>query len=152
MIIHISDLQKVIKLDRRQIRSDIRTALKILNVKDKEVSLVFMDNDGIQEINRDYLNRDRPTNVISFAIGEGEFGSLNPQLLGDIIVSTERALSDAKQSDIPFTDEMAFLIIHGLLHLIGFDHEGVPESEATLMKQKEQELFSVLRGYNLDLS
>jgi len=151
MTIHIEYRQIAIKWDRRKIRKDIHAILKALQLKDKEVSLTFMDNRGIQEINRIYLGRDWPTNVISFALGEGEFSDINPQLLGDIVISVERALSDAAEGQLPLEDELVFLIIHGLLHLIGYDHEGGNEDEANLMRQKEQELFHALRGYPLDL-
>jgi probable rRNA maturation factor len=151
MIIRIDNRQKIIGLNRRLLRSHIRTLLRILQLMDKEISLVFTDNKGIQEINRDYLDRDRPTNVISFAIGEGQFSSVNPQLLGDIVISVERAMSDANKTDLPLEDELDFLIIHGLLHLIGYNHEDVDEKEALRMGQKEQELFAALKGYQLDL-
>lgn len=152
MTIHIENRQKKIKLDRRRIRQSAQKILKTLEMKEKEVSLVFMDNAGIQEINRDYLHRDRPTNVISFAIGEGEFSGINPDLLGDVIISVERAMDDAQAGNLPFEDELDFLIIHGLLHLIGYDHEGGGKAQAARMKEKEQELFQALRGYPLDLA
>lgn len=152
MTIHIDNRQKNIKLNRRQIRHSTQRILKILQLERKEVSLVFLDNADIQEINRDYLDRDWPTNVISFAIGEGDFPGINPDLLGDVVISVERAMSDALEGDLPFEDELDFLIIHGLLHLIGFDHERGTDAEAALMKKKEQELFQVLKGYSLDLT
>lgn len=152
MTIQIDNQQRIIQLNRRQIRRDMQRIMKILDVCEKEVSLVFTDNNGIRDINRDYLQRDRPTNVISFAINEGQFSNVNPQLLGDVIISVERALSDADEGNIPFDDELAFLMIHGLLHLIGYDHEGGNERDALLMKEKEQELFSALKGYSLELA
>ena len=151
MIIHIANHQKIMALNRRQIRQDLQAVLKNLLLKDKEVSLVFMDDNGIQDINKVYLHRDWPTNVISFAIADGQYGDVNPGLLGDIVISTERALYDSREADIPFADELAFLLIHGLLHLVGYEHEGCSENEAMRMQQKEQELFFALRGYHLDL-
>ena len=152
MTIHIENRQKKIKLNRRQLRQNTERILEILQLEGKEVSLVFLDNAGIRDINRDYLHRDWPTNVISFAIGEGEFSGINPDLLGDVVISVERAMDDARDGNLPFEDELDFLVIHGLLHLIGFDHEGCSEAEASLMRDKEQELFQALKGYPLDLA
>ena len=152
MTIHIENRQKMIKLNTRRIRQSTQKILKILGLEEKEVSLLFLDNAGIREINRDYLHRDWPTNVISFAIGEGEFSGINPDLLGDIVVSVERAMDDAQDGNLPFEDELDFLVIHGLLHLTGYDHESGSEAQAAQMKEKEQELFQALRGYPLDLA
>jgi probable rRNA maturation factor len=151
MIVGIENRQKYIKLNHRQIRRDVRTILKTLQIRDKELSLVFVDNREIQEINRDYLGRDWPTNVVSFAFSEGQFSNINPKLLGDIIISVERAMTDAKEGDLPFEDALDYLIIHGLLHLLGYDHEGCSQSNAQLMKEKEQEVFCAIKGYCLDL-
>ena len=150
MIIRIDNRQKAVRLDRARVRRHIRILLQALDLADRELSLVFTDDKGIQEINRDYLDRDRPTNVISFALGEGEFAGVNPEMLGDIVISVERATTDAAAAGIPFADELDFLVIHGLLHLIGYDHEGGDAVQATAMKRKEQDLFLRLTGYRLD--
>jgi probable rRNA maturation factor len=109
-----------------------------------ELSITLVDNAGIQEINRDYLDRDWPTNVISFSMLEGEGGGIQPQLLGDVIISTERAASDALEADMPFEHELWFLLLHGILHLIGYDHERGSEAEARRMEDKEREVFTLL--------
>ncbi len=80
---------------------------------------------------------------------EGEFGNINPHVLGDIVISVETALRDAQSEGLEFDDEVAFLLIHGVLHLIGYDHEK-SESEAVIMKEKERELFRDLKGYLID--
>lgn len=122
---------------------------------DGELSLLIVDNDQIQQINRDYLDRDRPTNVISFAMQEGEGGGVQPQLLGDVVISAERAAEDAAEADIPFEHELVFLLLHGILHLLGYDHERGTEDQAVEMEEKEREIFALLRhevlseqGYN----
>ncbi|GAJ00759.1 unnamed protein product, partial [marine sediment metagenome] len=100
-----------------------------LNCQNKEISLLFVDDDGIREINKEYLKRNHPTNVIAFSMTEGEFGDVNPDVLGDIIISVETALRDAKNTEIEFEEELDYLMIHGILHLLGFDHE-TSEAEA----------------------
>lgn len=110
-----------------------------------ELSLLIVNNNEIQQINRDYLERDNPTNVISFAMQEGEGGGVQPQLLGDVVISAERAASDALEAGIPFEHELVFLLLHGILHLLGYDHERGTEEEAVAMEEKEHEIFALLR-------
>ncbi len=150
MNIHIENRQKAVKLDLRRIRRVIRQLRDSLSCSDQEVSLLFVDNEQIREINRQYLQRDHATNVISFSIREGECGHINPHVLGDIVISTERALQDASSGDIPFNDQIDFLLIHGLLHLLGYHHEGDDETEAIRMQRKEDALFHQLKGYALE--
>ena len=80
---------------------------------------------------------------------EGEFCNINPHVLGDIVISVDTALKDAEMEGLSFEDEIDYLLIHGILHLIGYDHEA-SESEAVKMKMKEQELFFDLKGYLID--
>lgn len=115
-----------------------------------EVSVTFVTNDAIQEINRTYRNKDVPTDVISFAMeemGEGEIEILDadiPTLLGDIIISVERTKEQAESYNHSFERELCFLAVHGFLHLLGFDH-------AT--KEEEQEMFglqeTILQAFGL---
>lgn len=111
---------------------------------DAELSILIVDNSGIQEINREYLNRDRPTNVISFAMQEGEGAGLAPLVLGDVVISAERAASDAVEAGIPFEHELWFLLLHGILHLLGYDHERGTVEQAQEMEAKEAEVFALL--------
>lgn len=123
-----------------------------LDCKDKEISLVLVDNYQIQAINKEYLDRSRPTNVISFSQVEGEFSNIHPHILGDVVVSVERALSDSLAGGLTFEDELDFLVIHGVLHLLGYNHENTtnPEEEER-MQDKTEELFFALKGYHIDL-
>lgn len=121
-----------------------RKILNALGCPDAELSVVLVDDDEIQQLNRDYLQRDKPTNVISFPMREGEDSDLNPTLLGDVVISTETAARDAAEAGISFASELLFLLLHGILHLCGYDHERGTEAEAILMEAKEQELFALL--------
>jgi probable rRNA maturation factor len=123
--------------------------MKELIFEDGELSLLLVDDDQIREINMTYLKSDRPTNVLSFAMTEGEFGTINPRILGDIVLSVETAARDASTESIDFMDEVEFLLIHGLLHLRGYEHENCKPEEAKKMKTRERELFSLLRHYQL---
>lgn len=99
----------------------------------------------IQEINRDYLDKDRPTNVISFAMQEGETCGIEKDLLGDVVISAETAARDACEAQTSFEGELYFLLLHGILHLLGYDHERGTAEEAKRMEEREQEIFSLLR-------
>src|SRR5208283_4887778 len=98
MPIIIEDRQKKIRLDRRGVRHIMTRIMKYLNCHDKIISLIFVSNKEITEINRRYLNRNYPTNVLAFSLAAGEFGDINPDILGDIVISVDRAYNDACQS------------------------------------------------------
>jgi len=127
-------------------------AQRILSVSgcpDSELSVLIVDDAEIRIINRDYLGRDKPTNVISFAMQEGEGAGVQPGLLGDVVISADTAERDAVEAAVPFERELYFLLLHGILHLIGYDHERGTESEAVLMETREREIFALLaeEGY-----
>lgn len=107
--------------------------------------MTIVDDARIREINRDYLQRDKPTNVISFAMQEGEGSGINPLLLGDVVISAETAARDAAEAGVPFERELWFLLLHGILHLLGYDHERGTEAQARQMEARERELFALLR-------
>ncbi len=104
--------------------------------------MVIVDDHQIREINRDYLQRDWPTNVISFAMREGEGGDMHPQLLGDVVISADTAARDAAEAGLPFESELYFLLLHGILHLFGYDHERGSEKQARCMEEMERTLFA----------
>ena len=158
MKIQIENRQRNQKILKRPLRKIATKILNVLGSPEGELSLLIVNNDEIQQLNRDYLERDRPTNVISFAMQEGEAVGIQPQLLGDVVISAERAAEDAHEAGIPFEHELVFLLLHGILHLLGYDHERGTEEQAAMMEEKERELFSLLRqdflnsqGYNTAL-
>jgi probable rRNA maturation factor len=144
----ISNNQKQVKLDRSGIRRDVRKALDLLGVGERELSLMFIDDEGIRTINRDYLRRDRPTNVIAFSLSEGSFGEVNPGMLGDVVVSVVTAGREANAAGIPVGDAILNLILHGILHLTGYDHEKAG-GQARIMSAVQEVLFFELRRYRL---
>ncbi len=88
---------------------------------------------------------------------EGEGKGLQPLLLGDVVISAERAATDAAEANIPFEHELVFLLLHGVLHLLGYDHERGTEAEARQMEAREREIFTILQqeclsaeGYRLN--
>lgn len=120
-------------------------AAEILNLEGEiECSLTFVRNPRIQEINRTYRGIDRATDVISFALEEMEEGEVpilpeegEPRVLGDIVVSIDKAREQAEAYDHSFERELGFLIIHGLLHLLGYDHTTKAEEEKMFGLQED---------------
>jgi probable rRNA maturation factor len=150
MPVSIENRQTMFKIDSNRVRRSMKTLMTELHCSEKEIGLLLVDDNQIQKLNTIYLNRNFPTNVISFAMTEGEFGTINPQILGDIVISVEKASRDAAIGQIDLMDELDFLIIHGLLHLLGYNHEDTSAENAKLMNAREQELFFLLRHYHLE--
>lgn len=148
MKILIANQQKQIKIDKRRVRTRMTRLLKLMNCANKEISITFVDDQAIQSINKKYLRRDRPTNVISFSLQEGEFGGINSDVLGDIVISVDTASKDAYRGNLSFDEEILFLMIHGFLHLTGYNHENTTRTNAMKMKQKEKELFRLLSQFD----
>ncbi|MGA9227428.1 MAG: rRNA maturation RNase YbeY [Mesobacillus sp.] len=115
-----------------------------------ELSVTFVSNERIQEINREYRDKDQPTDVISFALeemGEGEIevvGADMPRVLGDIIISVPRTREQAEEYNHSFMRELGFLAVHGFLHLLGYDHMNEQDEKKMFDRQKE-----ILDGYGL---
>lgn len=115
-----------------------------------ELSVTFVSNERIHEINREYRDKDAPTDVISFAmeeLGEGEIelnGVDMPRVLGDIIISIPRAKEQAVEYGHSFIRELGFLTVHGFLHLLGYDHMTDAEEKQMFTLQKE-----ILNEYGL---
>ena len=148
MNILATNRQQTIEIDLVQIKRSLGLILEALGEENREVSLTIVDDEIISGINREYLGRDYPTNVIAFSMKEGEFGDINALLLGDIVISAETALRDAKGGDLSLHDEIDYLMIHGVLHLLGYDHE-LP-GEAEQMRGKEKAIFFALKDYDLE--
>lgn len=110
-------------LSRAEIERRTHAILAALQLKKVEVSIVLTDDKTIHELNRVYRHKDRPTDVLAFAMREGELGHLAGEVLGDVIVSVETARKQAHERQVEVLEEVTMLIAHGLLHLLGWDHE-----------------------------
>lgn len=103
---------------------------------DEEVNCIFTDNDRIRELNARFRARDIPTDVLAFSFAEGEGAAFRKMLLGDIYISVEMAEENARTYEKELKHEIALLLVHGLLHLLGYDDES--EGERKVMRAKEQ--------------
>ena len=111
----------------------MRDVLSGEGVTEGSLTLVLTDDDGIQELNAAYRDKDRPTDVLAFPFGEEDENGL---YLGDVVISLERAVSQAPRFHNPPERELARLITHGILHLLGYDHHTPQEGKR--MKQAER--------------
>lgn len=123
-----------------------RTILETLDYEgmknDVEVSVTFVDDEGIRELNKKFRNMDKPTDVLSFPLLDYEGESEEPFFdelchnLGDIVISLERAMAQANEFGHSFEREVAFLTAHSMLHLLGYDHEISEEDDADMRKRQ----------------
>ena len=118
-----------------------QTILDALGCPDGELSILLLDDPQIAVLNKDYLQREGPTNVIAFPMQEGAFAEINPDLLGDVVISLETAAKEGLAAGVSMEERLEELMIHGILHLFGYDHER-SEKEAARMESKSRELLA----------
>jgi len=103
-----------------------------------EISVTLTDNKTIHGINKEHRGFDRPTDVLSFPIFDDEFDNGELCVLGDIVLSLEKAASQAEEYGHSFERELAFLCVHSMLHLLGYDHEEGAAEESEMFEKQEQ--------------
>lgn len=106
-----------------------------------EISLAFADDATVQELNRDYRGQDKPTNVLSFETGEEAMPG-EPVILGDVVLARETCAREAAEMDKSFSDHLTHLTIHGVLHLLGYDH--IDDADAEEMESLEVEILAAM--------
>jgi len=111
-----------------------------LDCPDGELSLLIVDDAGIAALNQTYRGRPGPTNVLAFAMKEGAFGDVAAHLLGDVVISVETCQREAEAAGVSFAFHFTELLIHGILHLFGFDHEQ-SEVEEERMRAKSEAIL-----------
>ena len=114
-----------------------------MEVKPAELSILLVDDKKIRRLNRIWRKLDRPTDVLAFAQREGKFADPRDPMLGDIVISVERAKAQADEQGHSLAKEMDLLLIHGLLHLLGYEHTQGAKAAAR-MRTKEKELLEKL--------
>ena len=114
-----------------------------------EVSVTFTDNEGIRELNNKFRQIDRPTDVLSFPLFDFDGESEEPpvddimNMLGDIVISLEKAREQAEEYGHSFDREVAFLCVHSMLHLLGYDHETSEEDDKN-MRARQSEIMNII--------
>jgi probable rRNA maturation factor len=112
-----------------EVRRRADRMLERLGLAGRELSILLTDDRRIHRLNRDYRGKDRPTDVLAFAMAEGE-GAGGDELLGDVVISLETAARQAQARQRPPLDEVTHLLAHGVLHLVGYDHQTDAEHRA----------------------
>jgi probable rRNA maturation factor len=121
-----------------------RDILSALDCHDVQLSVLITDDMEIASLNKQYLDRTGPTNVIAFPMREGEFSHIAPEILGDVVISIETTEREAKESNMELETRFSELLIHGILHLLGYDHEN-DEQQAHEMEEKSRELLVLIQ-------
>ena len=109
-----------------------------------ELSILLVEDAEIAQLNRQYLSRPGPTNVIAFPMREGEFADVSPQLLGDVVISVDTAEREGNESGMALEGRLDELLVHGILHLFGYDHEK-NTTAARMMAEKSAALMALIR-------
>jgi rRNA maturation RNase YbeY len=138
--VSVLNRQTRVAVEKEKIKKAAEKILDHLGYKGYELTVVVVDDREITRINRQYFRRNRPTNVISFPMMDPIASSLPAKVLGDVIISADTAKRGAEEVGKKAGEEILFLLIHGILHLAGYDHEGA-KKERQEMEAKEKELF-----------
>ena len=136
----ITNLQKKIPVDEALKEVIVKAVEFTLNEEQREgvVSIALVDNTYIQTLNREYRQKDAPTDVLSFPLADDE----DDETLGDVVISLEKAVEQAQDYGHSFLREVSFLTVHGVLHLLGHDH--YEEEETRHMREKEEKILKAL--------
>lgn len=133
MRIHVN-VETSCDVSRRVLRVAVRRTLELEGASEAEVSLTLMDDEAITAMNREYLGRDRPTDVLAFSLGDDE------RPLGDIYVGVDQARRQAGEYGVSFEEEMVRLAVHGTLHVLGYDHPDGRDRTLSPMYVRQEDL------------
>jgi probable rRNA maturation factor len=143
-LIDVTNVSSNTTFDVEIVHKAILAALKTHNLENCEVSVLLTDDPRITELNLEYRGIDAPTDVLAFAMHESEDnGMISHNMLGDVVISLETAERQAETAKHSLEEEVAFLTVHGVLHLLGYDHQ--TEKEATVMFEKQETILENLK-------
>lgn len=155
MAIHLKNQQRSKSLNLRRVRKDLTAALSLLGRGETELSILFVGSARMKRLNTVYRGIPKETDVLSFPMTEGTSyrshgpqtgsGRVQPSVLGDIVISVPKTLRQSREYGTTFHDELRRLLIHGLLHLLGFDHEKSRYRKGKMEKKEKEVLHAVAR-------
>lgn len=142
------NLVKEVEINELNTQKIVKVIAKMINKIEKirgyhSLSIIIVNEDRIWEINKNYRQIDAPTDVISFAEIDSEEKRILPKEMGDIFICQERVYSQAKEYGHSFLREFAFLVTHGIYHLLGYDHQ--TEEEEKIMFDKQENILRILK-------
>ena len=136
MAVSLRNEHPEIKIDFHDIEVRIEVIMDHLDCLDQEISVLFMEDIGIRQLNKEFRNVDKATDVLWFPQNQDDCLSFpDEKILGDIAISLDKANFQAKEHGLAFKEEIILLLIHGILHLLGYDHE-ISEQEEIKMRKK----------------
>lgn len=139
------------RLSEQALKKLSKEILKEINLRDLplaehcEMGIIITDDPGIKLLNKKYRGKNKPTDVLSFSMIEGSDLLLKSPSLGDVVISLPTAIRQAKEYDVNLHQEVLRLLIHGTLHLLGYDHENVPKKRAAEMRKTEDRIYEKLK-------
>ncbi len=131
------------KITKKFVKETVEKILKELNLDNVEISITLTDNETIKNINREWRGKDRPTDVLSFPLDIDFPLGYKYRPLGDVVISLPFAKKQSEEIGLSYREEILRLLIHGILHLLGYDHEK-SEEEAKKMFSIQEKIFSKL--------
>ncbi len=129
------------EVSKAVLRTRAMRMLRGLERHDAELTILLVDDEAMRELNTTWRGKNATTDVLSFPMGEGEYGDVNPELLGDVVISVPTAELQARRSKRTPLEEVTFLLAHGILHLVGYDHGTA--AEAREMTKRTKHLMSL---------
>ena len=144
MDIQIRSHRKIHGLSNRKLKQKLKTVLNALGCRDVELSVYLTDDKEISELNKRYLGRTGPTNVLAFPISGGPPPDPETGMLGDVVISVETAVSESKSMGEALTETISRLLVHGILHLLNYDHERSSD-DADIMETEQRRVLSMIR-------
>jgi rRNA maturation RNase YbeY len=144
MEVQIKFQQKIPGLKSPTIKKKLKKVLKDLGCHDGELSVLLTDDQHMAQLNWRFLRREGPTNVLAFPMSNGRASDDDFGMLGDVVLSVDTAINESRVLDEALEETIYRLLLHGLLHLLGFDHERSPE-EARRMEKEEARLLRLMK-------
>jgi len=141
----VNNISRCYFLNKKNLKEIVRFILKSVGVFDVNLSIVFATDNDVKRLNYLYRSERRPTDVLSFPMKEGKRLKGDSTILGDVVISVDRAKKQAKRFDSTFKKEIYLYIIHGILHLVGYSDEKPLSKER--MRKKEIEILSALLSH-----
>jgi len=145
MTIRIHNRQRTVAIDTAAVRKRVLQIMMYLGHSDQELSVVFGSDRLLQEINRTYRHQDRPTNVLAFPQSPTYEGEPATPMLGDVIVALPTAAREAHDLQQSLEERVVYLLLHGILHLLGHDHEG-SATQRRRMEALERQVLAHLQA------
>jgi probable rRNA maturation factor len=140
----VQNYQRAVAIDQKWLGRTAEAVLSAARAETAELSVLLVSDQRMRALNRRYRNKDRATDVLAFPLREGRFSRFRGALLGDVVISMQTAKRQAKEFGHSLCDEIARLLVHGILHLLGYDHERNVR-DAAVMERKERAILRAIR-------